>query len=77
MNDGISLCEKGLTENKQKFESSNGAYQAKMLEQDKVIEELSNINQLKHNEIQKLDELIKNFEELFGHYQEEVTFIYF
>ena len=43
-----------------------------MIEKDKIIEELGAINNLKQSEIQKLDELVKNFEELFGHYQEEV-----
>ena len=47
-----------------------------MIEKDKIIEELSTINQLKHSEIEKLDELVKNFEELFGHYQEEVITLF-
>ena len=75
VNEGIAQCEKGLNDNKNKFESSNGNYQLKMVEKDKVIEELSQINQIKHEEIQKLDEMVKNFEELFGHYQEEVRII--
>lgn len=72
VNEGILKCEKELNENKQRFETANGEFQIKMTEKDKIIEELSALNQLKHDEIQKLDELIKNFDELFGHYKEEV-----
>ena len=72
VNDGISQCEKSLNENKSKFELANSNYQLRMIEKDKIIEELGAINNLKQSEIQKLDELVKNFEELFGHYQEEV-----
>jgi len=77
VNEGILQCEKSLNDNKSKFEIANSNYQLKMIEKDKIIEELGSINQLKQSEIMKLDELVKNFEELFGHYQEEVIIMVF
>lgn len=61
-----------MDDNKKKFENANTTYQSNLVEKDKVIEELSNYNQLKQDEIMKLNELVKNFDELFSHYQEEV-----